>query len=89
MGYDTKHLDFDGSSLNEDDNLVIGEFGTINNADSEILKSGRAVDVTAEVVDTKIYTEEYIDSALASCTENSPRFQEWTDIKTHFDLLQG
>ena len=88
MAYKTEHLDLENATLNEDGNLVLGEFKVTRNPDSDVLKSGQGVDVHDEIIETKIITEEYIDAALESCDLSSPRWQEWTDVRTQLDLLK-
>lgn len=89
MVYATKHLDFDNASLDSDGKLVIDEFKTSKSPGSGILKSGVEVLVSDDMSDTKIYDDEYVDSALTACqVVGAPRLQEWTDIRAHFDSLK-
>ena len=89
MVYKTKHLDFQNATIDEEGNLIISKFQTLPTTNSKYKYSGIPVNVNeGKVVDTKRYTKEYIDNALASCkANNAPRLQEWKDLRKCYNKL--
>ncbi|MAG26396.1 hypothetical protein CMI47_12675 [Candidatus Pacearchaeota archaeon] len=96
MTYKTKHLNFETAKIDDQENLVIDKYQTINDKESSYKYSGQRVTINKKkVVTTKIYSIDYINDAIASCKavkkltgKAAPRLKEWQDLKKVYNSLK-